>query len=143
MFTTIFNLVVDSVVHHWESLMAEGTGCDNRYGSSGEKAVQLEIRMIRARNDVRWWTEEGNMRLKVQEAFLYSDDRMVASTDPGWIHTTFDMLTGLFDRAGLKVNVCKKVGMVCYICRVVRVQADKAYTCQVAGLVGSYKERQR
>ena len=130
-------VVVDAVVCHWESLMAEGSGRDDR---SGNKVAQTARQTIRVRNDGRRWTEEG---LKVKDEILYAECGMVASTDPGWIHTTFDMLTGLFDRAGLKVNVCKKVGMVCYICRVVRVQADKAYTCQVAGLVGSYKERQR
>ena len=53
---------------------------------------------------------------------------MVASTDPGWIHTAFDILTGLFDRVGLQTNVKKTVGMVFHTCRADRVRADKAYT---------------
>ena len=32
---------------------------------------------------------------------FYADDRMVASTNPGWIHTAFDTLMGLFGRVGL------------------------------------------
>ena len=34
---TIFNVVVDTVVHHWESLVAETVGGDN---SNSNKAVQ-------------------------------------------------------------------------------------------------------
>ena len=49
---------------------------------------------------------------------------MVASTNLGWIQTEFDMLTGLFDRVGLKKNVKKTVGMVCHLCQAAGVRAD-------------------
>ena len=51
--------------------------------------------------------EEG---MKAQEAILYSDNRMLASTNPGWIQTAFDTMTGLFDRVGLKTNIHKLWG---------------------------------
>ena len=35
---------------------------------------------------------------------------MVASTDPGWLHTVFYTLTGLFKRVGLMTNVKKNWG---------------------------------
>ena len=55
----------------------------------------------------------------------------------------FDMLTRIFDRVGLKMNVQKTVGMVCHPCQVSGVQEDKAYTQRMTGTGGSYKERQR
>ena len=60
--------------------------------------------------------------------FFYVDNRMVASTDPGWLHTVFDTLAGLLDRVGLKKNVKKILGIVCHPWRVAGVWADKAYT---------------
>ena len=42
---------------------------------------------------------------------------MVASTNPGWLQTAFDTLTGIFDRVGLNKNVQKTVGMVCHPAR--------------------------
>ena len=42
--------------------------------------------------------EEGHQRMKVKEALFYAKDRMVASTDPGWIQSEFDTLMGIFDR---------------------------------------------
>ena len=43
--------------------------------------------------------------MTVKEEFFYVEDGVVASTDPGWIQLAFDMLTGLFDRVGLRTNV--------------------------------------
>ena len=56
--------------------------------------------------------EEGNARLKVKAAFFYEDNRMVASTNGGWIQTALETLTGLFNRVGLRTNSKKNVGMV-------------------------------
>ena len=36
--------------------------------------------------------------MKVKAALFYAKDRMVASTDPGWIQSEFDTLMGIFDR---------------------------------------------
>ena len=38
---------------------------------------------------------------------------MVASTNPVWIQTTFDMLKGLFESVVLQTNIQKTVGVVC------------------------------
>ena len=50
------------------------------------------------------------MRLKVQEEFFCLVEDMAASTDPGWIQTTFDILAGLFDHVGMKTNSTKQWG---------------------------------
>ena len=39
---TIFNVVVDAFVRHWESMIAEGGGCDVRDNSSGDEAAHSE-----------------------------------------------------------------------------------------------------
>ena len=45
--------------------------------------------------------------MTVQAAFFYVDYEIVASTDPVWLQTAFDTLTGIFDRVGLLTNVRK------------------------------------
>ena len=45
--STIFNVVVNAVVRHWESLMAEGAGCDDRNNGSGNEVSHLKILTIR------------------------------------------------------------------------------------------------
>ena len=80
--------------------------------------------------------------MKVQENIFYAYDGMVASTDPGWIQTAFDTLTGIFDWVGLKKNVRKTIGMFCHPCRADRVRADEAYTRRMTGAGRIYKERQ-
>ena len=65
--------------------------------------------------------------------FFYVYNGMVASTNPGWLHTAFDTLTGLFNQVGLKTNVKKIIGVVCHPCRSAGVRADKAYTHHMMG----------
>ena len=105
-------MVVDTVVLHWESLVEEEDGGDDRDNNSGDEADQTARQTIRAYNNRRQRTEGGHTRLEVQEEFFHTDNGMVAYTDPGWIQTKFDMLTRLFDQVGLKTNVQKTVGMV-------------------------------
>ena len=67
---------------------------------------------------------------------------MVASTDPVWIQSALDLLTGMFDRVGLRTNVCKTVGMVCRPFLAAGLWSDKAYTCRMTEEGMSFKERQ-
>ena len=123
--------------------MTEGGGGNDRDKISGNEAAHPERLTSRARSDGRWLMEGGNTRLKVQTSLLYADDGMVASTDLVWLHIIFDMLTGLFYWAGLKMNVRKTVGMVCHPYRTVRVRSEKSYTLKMTGVGQEYKERQR
>ena len=54
------------------------------------------------------------MWLKVKAEFFYGDVGIVDSTDPGWLHTAFNVLTGIFDRVGMKKMFKKTVRMVCH-----------------------------
>ena len=68
---------------------------------------------------------------------------MVASTYSGWLQLAFDILTGLFDRMGLRTNVRKTMGMVCSILRTARVREDESYTRIITGDGSSFKKRER
>ena len=65
--------------------------------------------------------------------FFYSYDGLVASTDLGGIQLAFDMLTGIFDRVSLQMNVRKNVRVVFRTCRASRVWLDEAYTQKMTG----------
>ena len=82
---TDLNVVVDAVVRHWVLVMVEGTE------ERGERG------------------QEG----RYQNSLFYVDNGMVSSSDPRWLQGAFITLVGLFDRAGLRTNVRKTVGMVC------------------------------
>ena len=103
-------MVVDAVVRHWESLVAEreGGGSSNEDGD----AAQTAGRKIRERDDRRQWAEEGHARLTVKAAFFYVDNGLVASTNLGWFQSAFDTMTELFNWVGLWENVHKTVGVV-------------------------------
>ena len=51
-------------------------------------------------------------KLTVKPAFFYADDRLVDSTDPGFLQSAFDILTGIFDWVGMWTNIRKTVGVV-------------------------------
>ena len=53
--TTILNVVVDAVFHHWESLVSERAGRD----ISNNYAAQPAGRTIRSSDDGKRWIEEG------------------------------------------------------------------------------------
>ena len=103
--TNIFNMVVESVVLHWESMVVERDGGDDRDNSSGDESAQPARGIIRAYENGKRMTEGGHTRLKVHVAPFYTDNRMVASTRPVWLQTIFDTLTGSFDWVGLNKNV--------------------------------------
>ena len=96
---------------------------------------------IRASNNGKWRTEEGYTQLKVKAAFFYAENKMVASTNTGWIQTAFDMIMGLFDWMILQKNDTKILGVVCHPGQAARVWADKAYTWRMPWYRRSYKER--
>ena len=83
---TIFNVVVDAVVFHLESLVAEREGEDS-IGDEGDVA-KTEGRKIWDQDDDRRRAEEGQEQLAVKAALFYAD----------WVR--------------LRTNVCKTVGMV-------------------------------
>ena len=110
LFPTIFNVVVDAVVRHWEYLVAEREEGD-RSNEKGDVA-QTMGRTIQDLDNGRRRDEEGHQGLMAKSGLLHSENGMVAPTDPGWLQLSFEMLMGVFDRVGLWTNFCKTVGMV-------------------------------
>ena len=80
---TIFNLMVDAVVREWLS-----------------RALSPEE------------AREAILQVRQLMAAFYADDAVVASRDPDKLQDSFDELTALFDRVGLKTNAKKTEVMV-------------------------------
>ena len=109
---TIFNMVVDVIIHQWVTLVA------------GEEAVP-EI----FERSVQWLA-----------AFFYADDRLLILTIPSRLQAALDVLMGLFDRVGLHTNVDKMVGMVCQTCYIVSGHLEASYTWQMTDVGSSFQE---
>ena len=83
---TIFDVVVDAVIHHWVTVVMPT--------ESGKGGLGLTI-------------------IDLVEYF-YADDGLGASTQPDRLQRAFDVLTGLFNRVILRTNTANTVGMVCH-----------------------------
>ena len=87
LYSTIFNMVVDTVIHHSSTMMAGKATGPEVFG----RVVQ-------------------NL-----SALFYVDDRLLDSLQPSRLQKKLDVLMGLFNRAGIKTNVGKTVGMICQL----------------------------
>ena len=74
-----------------------------------------------------------------QAALFYADDGTVASSDLRWLQGAFNTLVGLFDRAGLRKNVGKTVGMVCHPCQAEGKLSEAAHRRRVTGEGPTYR----
>ena len=110
---TIFNVVVDAVVHHWVTGVIAGAEDRGKHGK-----------------------EEMH-----QAALLYADNVMFDSSDPRWLQGDFNTLVGLFDMVGLQINVGKTVGMFCRPCQAAGNLSEAAYVRRVTGEGPTYRER--
>ena len=68
---------------------------------------------------------------------------MVASLGPQWLQGEFSTLVGLFDRAVLRTNVGKTVGMFCRPCQAAGTQLEAAYGQRMVEGGPTYRERQK
>ena len=102
---TILNVVMDAVLHHWVSVMVEGS---EERGERGQEGMH-------------------------QNALFYADDGMVASSVPQWFQKDFITLVGLFYRVGLRTNVGKTVGMVFRSCQAVGNSSEAVYGRRITG----------
>ena len=60
-------------------------------------------------------------------AYFYANEGLVASTQPEMPQRAFGILTSLFDRFGLHINMEKTVGMVCHPCHASGGVLEEAY----------------
>ena len=82
---TIFNVVVDSVICHWVTLVTPA--------EAGTVALGLMIIYLLA--------------------YFYGNDSLVSSTQPERLHRAFYVLAGLFNQVVLWKNTVNTVGVVC------------------------------
>ena len=112
---TIFNVVVDAVIRNWVHGVVEKAEARGETGREGRH----------------------------QAALFYSDDGMVALSDPAWLQGAFNALVGLFDRVVLQTNVGKTVGMVCHPYQAAGNITQTAYGRRLTGEGKLYRELQR
>ena len=94
----------------------------------GHSGVSLDlVGGGRCGREGRW----GGGGLLHRATFIYRDDGLVAPMDPFWLQGSFDTLTRIFDRVGIRKNVRKTVGMLCRPCCTVGTQSETAYERQM------------
>ena len=96
----MFNVCVDAVVREWLHQML---GDDAEREGIGDKVAKWMV------------------------AF-YIDNGLVASRDPVWLQSSFDILVGLFECIGLFTNATKTKVMTCMPGRIREGYSDEAYT---------------
>ena len=106
---TILNVVVDTVVRYWESLLAGATGGQQRglRVRADDGGIEDPGKGQREKAGRR-----GTFTVDSTSRVFNVGDGVLASTDTVWPHTAFDTLMGIFDQVGLRKNVRKTVGMV-------------------------------
>lgn len=105
----IFNVMVDAVVRQWLRIVL------------GDEYTMPEV--------------EIDEVVQLFTALFYADDGYIASSDAETLQRSVDVLTGLFDRVGLKTNVDKTKVMTCIDARIRVRQSVESYTRSRAGYV--------
>ena len=111
---TIFNMVVDLVIHYWVILVARKESGLYGFGRS-----------------VQWLSD-----------FFYADNGLLESTKPAWIQAELDVLK-YFYRLVLKNNVYNSVGVVCHTHYIVSRHSEATYTWRMTNMGPSFWDIQR
>jgi hypothetical protein len=96
----VFNVCVDAVVREW---LHQVLGDDAMRGGIGD--------------DVAKWL-----------VAFYIDNGLVASRDPVWLQSSFDILVGLFERIRLFTNASNTKVMICILGRIREGYIEEEYT---------------
>ena len=67
-------------------------------------------------------------------AYFYSDNGLVALTQPESLKRMFDILIGLLGQVGLWTNTGETVAMVCQICHTPGRMSEEAYERRTTGI---------
>ena len=102
---TIFNMVVDAVIHNWATVV------------SGEYTVPEGFRTV----------------VQTLSTLFCVDDRLLTSPRLIRLQEAPDFLMGLFDRVGLRTNLKKMVGMTCQLCRTEVRKSTESYSICMMG----------
>ena len=74
---------------------------------------------------------------------FFIDDGLVASRDPVWLQSSFDVLVSLFKRIGLFTNAAKTKVMTCIPGRIREGYQVEAYTLHKSGLETAANRKHR
>ena len=108
---TLFNVVVDNVIHTWLAITVEGQRlAHDRLGDAVGRCLGL----------------------------FYAYDGMFGSRDPEWLHHLMNVLVGLFQRYALAANVAKSRMMTCQPSALMSGMSTEAKALNCMGVVYSY-----
>ena len=109
---TLFNIVIDAVIRHWVTVVEPN--------------------------------EDGRERLGVSiqdlAAYFYAYDGLVTLNQLERLQRAFSILTGLFDRFGLRTNMRKTVSMACQPYHAPGRMSLEAYERQTTGTGKNLRE---
>ncbi len=111
----MYNMCVDAVVREW---LHQKLGDDTARQGIGDEVAKWMV------------------------AF-YIDDGLVASRDPVWLQSSFNILVSLFERIGLFTNAAKTKVMTCTPGRIIEGYSDEAYTLHKSGLETAADRKRR
>ena len=101
----IFNVVVETVLRHWVSLVVEVE--EGTYG----------------------W----GMEVICRATFFYVVKGLIDSTKPKWLQGAFNTLTGLLEKVGLWTNIGKTDRILFRLSRAIGTQLEEAYELWMTG----------
>jgi hypothetical protein len=110
---TLFNVLVDSVVRYWLTLVQEDDG------SEGVSAVIEQLTLF------------------------YADDGLIGARDSDWLQRALTCLVDLFERVGLQTNISKTKAMTCIPGSIRGKLSTLAYKRWMDGAGLTSRERQR
>ena len=111
---TIFNMVIDLVIHYSVILVARKGSGPYVFGRS-----------------VQWLSD-----------FFYADDGLLDLTKPAWIQAELDVLQ-CFYRWALKNNLYKSAGVIFHPCYIFSRHSEAAYTWRMIDVGPYFWDRQR
>ena len=110
---TLFNMVVDSVIRDWVTVLVAT--------KQGMEGLGLFIRDL--------------------AAYFYADDGLIGSTQLERLQRAFGVLAGIFSRVSFRTNTRKTVIMDCQTCHATGRILVEAYKRRTTGKIPTFWER--
>ena len=74
-------------------------------------------------------------------AYFYTENILVASDQPERIQKPFGVLTGLFNRVGLRMNMRKTSSIACHPCHVTGLMYLEAYGRRTMEMIPTFQDK--
>ena len=106
---TVFNMVVEAVIRHWDTV------------------VEINVSGL----------EGFGRKFHTLSSLFYEDYRILASPRPARLQGSLDVMAGMFDYVRLQINFDKMMGMICQPCRTYGILSEVSYMRRLTR-VGTY-----